>query len=372
MANLLDYIDWRGDLSFTQAPYNAIDALLFSAFAYIRLEGIVDYTMKNALTMESAARLILERKDAKDLVRTEEDLILLEKIKKHARFAPQRLVCYQTKFIPSQETQFAAVGIMLDDGSATLAFRGTDSTITGWKEDFNMSFQDSVPSQLEATRYTQEFTKMFSGPLRLCGHSKGGNLAVFAAAKAGKAVQKRITAVYNHDGPGFTQYLLNDKGYLHMLPRIHTYVPQSSIIGLLLEHEDPYTIIKSDQISILQHEPYSWEVLGNDFIRMKEITPDSRLVNETIKTWLMDMNKQERNAFVDALFDLLAAGDADHTNEILQPRNLYAYLRTLGTNDEMRRLLSSQLADLLRTASEILRKDKEEIKKDHQEKTQPI
>lgn len=223
-----------------------------------------------------------------------------------------------------------------------------------------MSFQDFVPAQEKALHYTQAFAKVHPLPLHLCGHSKGGNLAVYAASRCLPEEQRRILAVYNHDGPGFTANLMNDPGYREMVPRIHTYIPQSSVIGMLLEHQEPYILIKSRQVSILQHELYSWEVLGPAFIRVAELGEDSRFLNQTIKTWLAGKTRSERNEFVDAMFDLLGTGDVDDAREIILPWNVLSYLRTLNEDEEMRRILFTELGDLIHTASEI-RKQKDQL-----------
>ena len=188
----------------------------------------------------------------------------------------------------------------------------------------------------------------------LTGHSKGGNLAVYAAAKSSEANQARILAVYNQDGPGFTQNLMGDPGYLRMVPKIHTYVPQSSVIGMLMEREEPCTVIKSNQIAVMQHDPYSWEVLGKDFIHVQELTADSRFLSRTFKSWLAGMTTQERGDFFDAVFGLLATGTASRTNEILQLKNIRAYLKTLVADEDMRSLIASELAQLLRDRKSVV------------------
>ena len=213
-----------------------------------------------------------------------------------------------------------------------------------------MSFQETIPAQRLALQYTTDIANMYPLPLRLGGHSKGGNLAVFAAVKTEANIQKRILGVYNHDGPGFTDYVMNDPAYKQMVPRIQTIIPQSSVIGMLLEHEEPYTIIKSKQLGVLQHELYSWEVIGKDFVPMEEITTDSRFLNQTIKHWLSGMTNQERNEIVDALYELLTVGNVDNVLEIIHPKNIRNYLRTLNTNSKIRKILSEELLSLMEAA----------------------
>lgn len=350
MANMFDYIQWRGDLTFSQDPPNAVDALIFSSLVYIRFGGEVEASPHTPVYLRDAAEHYFAMADHEDRVRVRNDLDLLHAAAASARFGYTRLYLYRDMFIPEQETQFAAVTFLLDDGSAFLAFRGTDYSLVGWKEDFNMAFQQTVPAQRLALQYTREVAAEYMAPLRLAGHSKGGNLAVFAAARSAPLVQERIMEVYNHDGPGFTEYMMGDPGYLAMVPRIKTYVPQSSVIGMLLEHEEPYTVIRSKSVSLLQHDPYSWEVMGKNFIQMQEITDGSRFVDATIKTWFADMTNQERNQLVDVMFTLLSTGGVENALDIFHPKNAINYLRTLISDDNMRRILSTEFQGLIEAA----------------------
>jgi hypothetical protein len=186
--------------------------------------------------------------------------------------------------------------------------------------------------------------------LRLGGHSKGGNLAVYAGAKQDAGIQKRILGIYNLDGPGFTESMLADPGYLAMIPKIHTYIPQSSIIGMLLEHEEPYIVVKSNLISILQHECYSWEIKGGDFVRVDEITDHSRFIDSTLKNYLAENSKAERSAFVDTVFDLLSGSGADQLFDLLHPKHIGAMLKTLGNDEKKRNYLMEEWQELLRSA----------------------
>lgn len=350
MANMFDYLSWRGDLSFTQDPPNAVDALIFSALSYIQFGGMVEKCPNSPVMLRDAAEEFFLQDEFSKRVRVEKDLELLRQAAQTVRFGYSRLFMYRDHYIPEQETQFAAITFLLDDGSAFLAFRGTDDTLIGWKEDFNMSFQQTVPAQRLALQYTREVAAEYMAPLRLGGHSKGGNIAVFAAARSSPMIQKRILEVYNNDGPGFTDYMMGDPGYLHMVPRIRTFVPQSSVIGMLLEHEEPYTVIRSKQVSLLQHEPYSWEVMGKSLIPVQEMTVDSRFLDATIKTWFAQMTNHERNRLVDVLFGLLGTGGVETTMEILHPKNIRNYLKTLTEDDNLRKVLSSEFQSFVEAA----------------------
>ena len=350
MADLFDYLHWRGDLSFSQCPVNSVDALIFSALSYIDFGGSVEALPEIPISLREASEEFFKLPDVPSRCRTKTDPSLLMAAAETSRFGNAMILQFRSRLIPEEETQFAAMTFLLDDNSGFIAFRGTDYSLTGWKEDFNMSFRDTIPSQLLALEYTREIGSRYIMPLRLGGHSKGGNLAVFSAVKTEADIRSRILNVYSMDGPGFTDYVMSDPVYKEIASRIQTIVPQSSVIGMLLEHEEPYTIIKSKQLGLLQHELYSWEVDGPRFVPMEEITADSRFVDQTIKTWFSGMSNEERNEIVDTIFDLLALGDVDNVLDILQPKNLKNYIRTLATNGKIRKMLSDEFLSLMEAA----------------------
>ena len=357
MTDLFDYIKWRGDLTFRQDPPNAVDGLIFSALAYIRYAGALELRFNAEVTLRQASEDFFSLNDHASRVRVKRDLELLKAAAGSVRFGETILSRYMEHSSSTRETQFSAVSFFLDDGSAFLAFRGTDDTLTGWKEDFNMSFQYPVPAQRLALTYTKAFAEEHLVPLRLGGHSKGGNLAVYAGSGVSPKVQDRILTVYNNDGPGFTEEMMTDPGYIRIVPKIRTFVPQSSVIGMLLEHEEPYTVVRSDQVSILQHEIYSWEIIGKHFVEMEEITADSRFLNLTIKHWVAEMDASERNILVDTMFELLSSGEVSSALDIFQLKNIRHYLKALSENGNMRKLFSDELKSLVAAA----RKAKQEF-----------
>ncbi len=350
MANVFDYLKWRGDLTFAQDPVNAVDALIFSSLVYIRYGAAVQAEPDAAITLRAAAEDFFAEERHEGSYRVKNDLELLHTAADTVRFGLTRVCMYRDQLVPEQETQFAAVTFLLDDGSMFLAFRGTDGTLTGWKEDFNMSFQQTVPSQHLAARYVREADAAYQVPMRMGGHSKGGNLAVFAAARSPAALQSRILEVYNNDGPGFTDFMMGDPGYLAIVPRIRTYIPQSSVIGMLLEHEEPYTVIRSKTVGPLQHDPYSWEVQGNRLVTVQEVTYSSQFMDATIKARFAEMSDQERGQLVDVMFGLLETGSVDKAADIFHPKNLRVYLKTLSSDENLRRVLSTEFQGLIEAA----------------------
>lgn len=353
MANIFDYLAWRGDLTFTQDPVNPVDALIFSTLSYVGYAGELETNPAAVVTLKAAAEELLSQENLENRCRAKTDLELLRAAAGTLRFGSTQLCMYRDCLIPEQETQFAAMTFLLDDGTMFLAFRGTDYTLVGWKEDFNMSFRQVVPAQLLAEQYVREVGAEYFLPMRLGGHSKGGNLAVFAAARSAPMLQKRILEVYNNDGPGFTSYLMGDPGYLAMVPRIKTYVPQSSIVGMLLEHEEPYMVIQSKSHGVMQHDPYTWEVLGRNFIPVPEITQSSVFLDATIKTWYAEMTDQERNQLVDVLYQILSADGVEKAVDIFQPKNIRTYIKAISGDETLRKTLSSEFLALIDAAKTV-------------------
>ena len=328
MGNLLDYLAWRGDLSLECVPFGPVDALALSALSYIHLEGLISGEPGEPIPLAQAAKRYLALPSSRQgQRRCDSDLALLRALGEAPRFAGMGLTCLVDRFVPEEESQFAALTVLLGDGSAFLAFRGTDGTLVGWKEDFNLSFMDVVPAQLEAAEYIRDFAAFFPGLLRLGGHSKGGNLAVAGASLASVKVRDRIKSVWSFDGPGLTPYLLSRPGYQELRTRIRSFVPRSSVVGLLLAHEEPHTVVDSDQQGLFQHDPYSWQVLGPDFVRLEEVDAGSRLIDRTLKSWLAGLTSQQRETVADTLYALLSSGDARTVKEALEPKNLANALR---------------------------------------------
>ena len=349
MADLYDYLTWRGDLCFSDVPLNPVDALIFSTFSYIQFEGIVPDTYKKEIALREAAALFLEKPGCENMVRVKQDLALLRSAMDTSRFGNTKLTFYRSVLDMEKEKQFAAMTFLLDDGNAVLVFRGTDQTIAGWKEDFNMTFCERVPAQDEALRYVSEFAKGNSVKFYLAGHSKGGNLAVYSAIKCEEEIRSRIIRIYNQDGPGFNDYLMGDPVYHALVPKISTYLPQSSIVGMLLEHEEPYYVIKSRQIGVMQHNPYSWELEGPDFVYLEAVSEGSRRFNKALKNWLAGMTLEERSTFADTVYGILTSGGASQTSDLIHPQNVRTVVRTLSENEEMRQLIANELGALMQS-----------------------
>jgi hypothetical protein len=359
MANVFDYIRWRGDLSFHQSPFNPVDNIILTHLSYLPFDGIVPSPdEKNTISLYKAAEMIaavLKRNPQSydDVLVNKEDPSLLAALGSCERYRHLKLSGYVNQIDLLEEKQFSALTIMTGDRSSLIAYRGTDNTLVGWKEDFNMSFSTPVPAQLEAVAYLEKMAGRLRGKLRLGGHSKGGNLAVYAAAFCNKKVQCRIAAIYSNDAPGFSREVIAGSGYRAVKKRIHAFIPQSSIIGLLFEHDDDYTVVKSTQTGIMQHDVYSWEVNHNDVIRLDTVTQGSHFIDRTLKEWIGGMDREQRQRFTEALYDILSSTEAKSLPKLGARwfKNATSMIQTYkGIDDSTRDLISQTIFALFKSA----------------------
>ncbi len=330
MPGLIDYIAAQGSQTLDESPLSAVDGLVFSAMSYIHLDGLIPDEPDRAPTVKEVGEMILSLPERERLtrVRSLENQQLLEAMAESPRFSNLRLTGFRDIKSPDLEMQFSAVTVLMGD-DAFVTFRGTDGTLIGWKEDFNLGFLDTVPGQWEACNYLSHMASRVPGSLWAGGHSKGGNLAVFAAACASSGIMDRLMAVYNYDGPGFSQAVLATSGYRDILPLIRTFVPQSSVIGMLLGHEECYTVVLSNRKGLMQHDPYSWEIKDGGFVRLREVTQKSCLVDQALKKWITSLSPREREAFVDTVYEILQSSGASRTGELLLPDNILEIAKSL-------------------------------------------
>lgn len=195
------------------------------------------------------------------------------------------LTAYADRLDAESQTQFSAITVKLEEGHYCVAYRGTDNTLIGWKEDFNMGFVCPVPGQKLAVDYLQKGRPAAPRPAYRLRPLKGGQFCCLRRGFCGEEIQDRIEAVYNYDGPGFDSKVLSEPGYQRICQKIQTFVPQSSVVGMLLGHEEKYIIVHSEQTFLQQHDTYSWEVLQKHFHYLDTVDNSSRFVDYTLKAW---------------------------------------------------------------------------------------
>lgn len=329
MANVCDYVRWRGDLTLEQSEFNEIDNLILARFSYFPFDKII--RENEIATIKELSRRFSNQDVTKLPILWKDDVELFPLMGNSKRFGGMLATKYINKIDAEQEKQFSAITVLMPDDTIYVSYRGTDNTIVGWKEDFNMSFKSHIASQISAKQYLEEIAREYpSSKIIIGGHSKGGNIAVYAATFASKEVKDRIINVYNNDGPGFCEDVIETAEYQKILSRVHTYIPQSSIIGRLMNHKEKYTIVESVQRGIMQHDLYSWQVLGKEFITLKKLTNESEFIDKTIKDWLENVEPEKREQVIDAVFEILNTTEAQTMKEL--KANWFANAKTiLGT-----------------------------------------
>lgn len=327
MPNIMDYLAWRGDVSLAYSPFGDVDSLVLSALSYLNYP--------NEPTLIRDLGVHVPAVDKTQFAFVHECRALLSAAAMTERFAGIRMHHPVAVTDQERDMQFAAVTFDLPDGTHYVAFRGTDSTIVGWREDFTMAFESPVPAQTAAVKYLSEAAALTDGPLIVGGHSKGGNLAVYAAAHADPMLQRRIRAVYSFDGPGLDDATMASDGYAAIARRIRSFVPRQSVVGLLLAYHPDYTVVKSDGISLLQHDVFTWQVLGTGFIAVTELDVSSQLVDQTVHAWLSTVEPEKRKVFISTIFDILEATGANTVKELFKdaPGHLPDILRALQKVD---------------------------------------
>lgn len=327
MPNMMDYLAWRGDIDLDYSPFNDVDSLILASLSYLTYPEETGLLRDLALTVPPV--------DKTQFAFVHEIRAMLSAAAMTERFAGIGMRHPVAVTDQDRDMQFAAVTFDLPDGTHYVAFRGTDSTIVGWREDFNMAFESPVPAQSAAVKYLNEAAALTDGPLILGGHSKGGNLAVYAAAHADPMTQSRIRAVYSFDGPGLDDATMASEGYANIARRIRSFVPQHSVVGLLLTYHPEYTVVKSDGVGLLQHDSFTWQVLGTSFIPVTEVDVSSQLVDQTVHAWLSQVSPEKRRIFVNTIFDVLEASGANTVKELVRniPSRLPAVLKALQQVD---------------------------------------
>ena len=321
MANMVDYLAWRGDVPFEASPWNEIDGLLIATLSYLDFHGGKD---PRGWTLEEMARIDLLREGTTNSFANRKKAF--EAMAAGERFRNCRVHHAIALTDANIGMQFSALCLDLPDGTTCVAFRGTDNTLIGWREDFNMAYTTRVPAQEAAILYLDRAAALSKRPLRLVGHSKGGNLAVYAAAYVKKSVQNRIESIWSYDGPGMNRETSQTEEYLRIKDKIHSFVPQTSIIGMLMDYYEPYTVVHSTASGITQHDPMSWQIYGPRFETLPSIDQTAMVTRDTLHEWLQNSTPEQRASFVDALFGMAESTKATKMSELTSEK-----LKTLLT-----------------------------------------
>lgn len=345
-TTVADYLTWRGDIPFSVDPFNEVDNLVLCIISYINFRRFPELLTRNpreAVLLSDICQKLTAEDEQLGLSQLSY-IPVVQQAAQTERFAGTRMFAFEDRSDEEAQMQFAAVTFLLPDKSVFVAFRGTDTSLVGWKEDFNMSYLESVPAQVRAAEYTAEIMRLCQfHKVRIGGHSKGGNLAAWAGLHLPHRDYGRLLAVYNNDGPGFSRSMTERPEYALLKDKLHTFIPESSIVGVLLEHCEDYTVIASTARSIMQHEALSWCTERNRFIHLEERSAMGRRSDDVLRDWIGSMTPQERKDFTDAFFEILSMGGKARTLDDVQEMGLSGAVALVkeyaGADEKTRRIL---------------------------------
>ena len=343
MGTVLEYLDKYGKYSFEEMPMTEVDSLALCQLSYLKFDGMVpgpeetdgsaaaqggvgcsqrkgpdisgglpDGPRRHAVTLESLEGHPDFEKLFSDVRYEKPNRALYERMVRGRRFRTQGLGYYVNVVEEQWETQFSAVTYTLGDGTHYVAYRGTDETMVGWKEDFNMAFLTPVPGQAYSVEYLNRAGAGCSGPLYVGGHSKGGNLAVYIAMNCGPDKQERIRKIYSMDGPGFRPEVLERCDYGKIADRVVKILPNSSLVGMIFESDMYFQVVKSKTFGLLQHDPYTWLVTGNHLVRANDLYERRKQMDNNPNEWILSLDGQQLRTFVDTMYQVITASEADN------------------------------------------------------------
>lgn len=352
MGNIVTYMQ-EEQRTFSELPFQAVDSLVCSVICYFnfdrsfppvasngaktRLHDIVALSDWSTLC---AASWLEDAKETKDF---------MQALMASRRYRDMSVAFYANEFSNIVEKQFSATTLFLGQGTAYLAFRGTDGSFAGWKEDFNLCFKRVIPSQRSAEAYLSGVASATEGPLVIGGHSKGGNLAEYAALVCPEEVYARVAAVYNHDGPSFLDNPSPRIDEASFDEKLDKTVPESSAFGMILERRSGYRVVRSSALSVFQHNPFSWEVENGDFACQETLNKSAVFFDAALDEWLRSKSAEERERFIDTIYELFVSTEASSWAEF-QSKLLANTKKIVGKggrlDPETRKFILSTIASL--------------------------
>ena len=353
MSTIFDYLDHVTYDSIYDRPFKELDVLALTELTYLPFDRIVPQgdTTNIEVRLSDAAELV-DR--TTDFIVTDQHLQIVDSLATSKRFKNIKLLNYVDEYDPDVQKQFAAMTYRLTMDVYLVVFRGTDDTLIGWKEDFHMTYMDHIPAQRRAASYLQHVMKEFpKGRFMVAGHSKGGNLAAYACSYLPDQLSEQVDAIYCYDAPGLNKSIIKTEGYQRIAHLIHRFVPQGSIVGMMLEVPEPATIVKSRAFGgFAQHDAFTWMVEKDGFVTLDQTSPDSQQMDQTLKQWVQEVPDSQLKIFFDTFFGLFLDAGITSINDLMNLKNfskikeIFQNAQDLDpTEREMLERLAKQLLD---------------------------
>lgn len=364
MANLFNYLEQHQDLSFYDQAPNDIDFLILTELCYLPYNDLLtdqsDLATSMRLSDLAVAYFQKYGKTPLSSIVNKDRLQLLERVSTSKRFKNIKAFAFVDDYNLDQQKQFSAMTYRLMTGHFLVSFRGTDDSLIGWKEDFHMTYMTEIPSQIAAQAYLTKLLTELEGDFHLAGHSKGGNLALFAASHLTPELQDKVGTITTYDAPGLHRSLISSPGYRQIKPCIRAYIPQDSVVGLMLEVPKQVQVVKSNSLGLLQHLTFSWQIEDSHFVLIDQVTRRSQQTDRALTAWNEELSDQELRDFFDSFFGIfLDAGierltDLDHD----RPKKIQAIVQSaqqLPTKNKD--LIQRLIKQLFQTHFQIIRDD---------------
>lgn len=331
--NIEDYMLWRGDIELDNKNINEIDALVLTQIAYLDFSDA--FAGKECVPLHEAIKKVDSRQYDKEIFVTNKNRYNLAILMAETpRFKNLMLSNYVNHIDKDSDLQFSAISFDIDSKLKFVSFRGTDGTLVGWKEDLQLSYTTPVPAQEESRKYLNNIAKGLKKKIIIAGHSKGGNLAIYSAMFAYKNTKKKISLIYSFDGPGFEENIIKSENYKEISDRIRLYIPQNTVVGAILNIVCMQKVVQSDAMGIVQHDAFSWNLIGNKFIESKRTQTSIKFGNE-LDNWLLKYDKITRKKLIGFLFDTLEESGVETINDInLILKSSSAFLEGLNDLDK--------------------------------------
>ena len=360
MSHIVSYIKRKQEVTFLEEPFNEVDALVLSQFIYLKLDGLVPTTSekKESIYLYEIADAMDYEKVFMDERYRKDNVELFEAMVNSKRFRRMRMNYFSDITSVLAETQFTALTVFLEEGPTVVIYRGTDETMVGWKEDFNMSFREPVTGQSLSALYLQQVSELIEGDFIVSGHSKGGNFAVYASMNVEDKIQDRIAKVYSFDSPGFRPEILESVDFNKIKDRIIKYLPHSSIFGVLLQSKENYQIVECFSIGVLQHNPYNWQISGNEFKKVDKLDRSSVFLNETYNEWLYGLSDEELHAYSEIWYHIMQEANITTMLEFTKEpgKTLTSLIDAIRETDDKTKEMAKELAHgLIEVAKENIR-----------------
>ena len=364
MSHIVSYLKRQRDNSFSDEPFNEVDALILSQFVYLKFDDIIPAISdkKDSIFLYEIANRMDYNKVFADERYNKDNRELFKAMTDSRRYRNMKINYYCNILSVVAETQFAAITCFLEEGPVVVVYRGTDENLVGWKEDFNMFFKEPVMGQELSRLYLNQVCSLTDKPIILAGHSKGGNFAVYAAMNAEEEVQDRIEMVYSFDSPGFRPEILESIDFNKIKPKIIKYLPKASIFGMILQSEENYYVVDCNGVGIGQHIPFTWQVDGITLKRVEELEKRSLLLNETFNEWLYGLSDEELYSFAEVWYRVLRKANVNTLLDFIREpaKSLAGLANALKETDEETKEMVSCLA---RSLSEVAKEYREKRKK---------